>query len=204
MKNQRLRLGLDTTAQDHAQGISGLRFQGDVNRQSQQFGMDRGSDMVRNAGMADQNELARMMGNFNMSQGVDADMLRRTQMGYDIDQGRHDSELARYGMQGNLAGQQDQQTLARLMGMGQQAHQAQSDQQERYGQAFDSMYGMNSDMAGLYAQMYGQGMDTYGQYAGDSINAYNNSSQLKGQGQQAWAKMPWDAANVAIKAYGAG
>jgi hypothetical protein len=207
MKNQRLRLGLDATAQDHAQGISGLQFQGDVNRQSQQFGMDRAGNMVRDSGMADQNELARMMGGFNMSQGVDADMLARTRMGYDIDQSQHDSGLARSGMYGNLAGQQDQQQLARLMGMGNMAGNAQQAQQQRYGQAFDSMYGMNNSMASLYGQMYGAGMGAYGNAMGDSYNALANMYGLKGQGQTAYAKIPWDAANIGVegaKKYGTG
>lgn len=197
----RLRLGLDTTAQDHAQGIAGLRLQGDINQQSQQFGMDRGNNMVRNAGMADQSELARMMGGFNMSQGVDADALKRIQMGYDIDQSQYDGGLARYNMWGNLAGQQDQQTLSRLNSMGQQAFNAQQAQQQRYGQAFDSMYGMNKGMADLYAEMYGQGMNAYGENMGNSYNAYADAAGLRGDAQNARAATPFKLAQLGIDGF---
>jgi hypothetical protein len=194
----RLKLGSDVNMQGADAQRQSLGLQNSIYGDSQQFGMDRAGASVRDAGAADQAQLARLMGGFNMSQSADSDALRRAQMGYDVNQGMHDSELARYGQLGHFAGQQDQQTLARLMGMGQMAGAAQSGQQDRYGNQFDSQFGINSAMAQLYANMFGGGMNQWGGYMDSGLNALANSYGLQGQAIQDRQEAPWRNVNAVI------
>jgi hypothetical protein len=194
----RLGLGLQANNQGADQRLNAMRLQSDIQRQSQQFGMDRAGANVRDAGQADQSQLARLMGGYNMSQGADADQRARAMAGFDVDQGMYSSGLQGYGMYGNLTGQQDQQSLARLMGMGNMAGNAQNAQMGRYGQAFDSQYGMNRDMANLWAEISGQGLQTSGRYNEASLGALANMYGLQGQAIQDRQEAPLRVANTAI------
>lgn len=202
------------------QGLSGMAGQADSTSlnllnagqdaafRSQDAGRQRTLDDFASATRLDENQLSRLMAQMAGAGQNDRTNMDRFQTQYDMGRGLDQEIMARYGMLGDLSGQQDAASLARLMGGGQMAGSAQDAWQRRNdsswderNDAFGARFGLDDAVAGTWKDFYGMGMDASGTAMNNSINAGANAAQLRGQGQI--ASSPGKLAEAGAEVYGA-
>lgn len=185
-------------------GMSGMASAGDQSslayltagqqaaNSAQGLGLQRGRDFMTAAGQVDESDLARNKQRFDMTQGADASDLAKFKGNFDMSRELDRGDLDKQRLNLDAAGQLDDQTLKRLLGFAGVAGQAQGARDDRMGRVMGARSGIDSGIAGLIAQMYGQGGQQYGGAMGDSINAGANAYGLQGQGQNSGSRFAQD------------
>lgn len=183
--------------------LARMQMLGGFAGQAQNAEMARLAGGMNAAGQSDQGFMARQQAGYGMAQGADQSNLARLMGLQGMAQGADQGQMARYGMLNNMAGQVDQNSLARLLGAGGMAGNVTQADQQQLNDMFRTRFGLDNANAGMIQGFYGQGAQGYGDAQSNSLNALANYYALIGQGQDARAAVPWQAANVGVKFAGA-
>jgi len=184
-------------AQRAAEGRIGLGA--DIAGRAQSAGLARAAGGMAAAGQVDQDYLARLGEERARAGGADSSTLA-AQLGlFGMANQLDTTDLARVRQQWGMGQDLDKYGLDSFSTMGSLANAYDTQWRGGQGDLFDMNYRSDMLRAGLYSGFYSSGMNAYGGAMGNAFNAFADAAALKGAGQSARARLPWDAASLYTK-----